>query len=148
EILAIAARQAAWRGVAGEGPTELAGAILRIANDADAIETSGITGEAMVKLIRQRGQHAPAVIDALEAAVGNVASTYIAEIPLIGLRAGMVLAEDIHLNGALLVSRGYVVAPSFLERTRHFQVGAVKEPIRILVTQEAGSDKRGGAISK
>lgn len=148
EILAIAARQAAWSGVAGQGPTELAGAILRISNDADAIETSGMTGDAVVKLIRQRGNHAPAVIDALEATIGNVTSTYIAEIPLIGLRAGMVLAEDIHLNGALLVSRGYVVAPSFLERTRHFQVGAVKEPIRILVTQDSGADKRGGTTSK
>jgi hypothetical protein len=139
EILAIAARQAAWSGVAGESQTEIAGAILRIANDADAIETSGVTGEAMVKLLRQRGGHCSKLIDALEVVVGSVATTYIAELPLIGLKVGMVLAEDIFLNGALLVSRGYVVAGSFLERTRHFQVGAVKEPIRILVTKDATS---------
>ena len=148
EILAIAARQAAWSGVAGEGPTELAGAILRVANDADAIETSGLTGEAMVERLRQRGGHPPKLIDALEAVIGDVATTYIAEIPLIGLKAGMVLADDIHLNGSLLVSRGYVVAPSFLERTRNFQVGAIKEPIRILVTKDRPVDRRGGAISK
>lgn len=140
EILAISARQAAWSGVAGESPTEIAGAILRIANDADAIETSGVTGEAMVKLLRQRGGYSPKLIDALEVVVGSVASTYIAELPLIGLKVGMVLAEDIFLNGALLVSHGYVISASFLERTRHFKVGAVKEPIRILVAN--------GAISK
>jgi response regulator RpfG family c-di-GMP phosphodiesterase len=139
EIVGIAARQAQWSGVAGESATEIAGAILWIANDADAIETSGVTGEAMVKLLRQRGRHCPKVVDALEVVVGSVASTYIAELPLIGLKVGMVLADDIFLNGALLVSRGYVVAASFLERTRHFQVGAVKEPIRILVDKSATS---------
>ncbi|MEO6777453.1 MAG: response regulator [Kofleriaceae bacterium] len=148
EILAIVARQAAWSGVAGEGPIELAGAILRIANDADAIETSGVTGEAMVALIRQHGGHPPKLVDALEVVVGGVATTYIAELPLIGLKAGMVLAEDIFLNGALLVSRGYVIAASFLERTLHFKVGAIKEPIRILMTKEAAVDRREGAISK
>jgi FixJ family two-component response regulator len=142
-ILAVAARQAAWSGVAGEGPTELAGAILRLANDADAIETSGITGAFMVKLLRQRGGHPPYLVDAFETLVGEESSTHhIVELPLAALRVGMVVAEDIHLNDTLLVSRGYMVTASFLERARHFAEGAVREPIRVLMMTEPGVDLR------
>ncbi len=70
-ILDCAARQAAWSGVAGEGKTELAGAILRLANDADAVETSGVQGMKMVKLLRQRGGHAATLVDMLEKIIGR-----------------------------------------------------------------------------
>ncbi|MEO8846132.1 MAG: response regulator [Kofleriaceae bacterium] len=142
-ILAVAARQAAWSGVAGEGPTELAGAILRLANDADAIETSGMTGAFMVKLLRQRGGHPPYLLDAFETLLGEESSTHrIVELALSALRVGMVVAEDILLNGTLLVSRGYTVTASFLERARHFAEGAVREPIRVLMMTDAGVDQR------
>jgi FixJ family two-component response regulator len=146
-ILTVAARQAAWSGVAGEGPTELAGAILRLANDADAIETSGFAGASMIQLLRQRGGHPPYLVDAFETLVGHASSTqHIVELPLSALKPGMVVAEDIFLNGALLVSRGYTVTGSFLERARHFAVGAVKEPIRMLMTNE--TDLRASGMSK
>lgn len=148
-ILAVAARQAAWSGVAGEGPTELAGAILRLANDADAIETSGFVGAPMVQLLRQRGGHPPYLVDAFETLVGDESSRqHIVELPLSALKPGMVVAEDIFLNGALLVSHGYKVTGSFLERARHFAVGAVKEPIRMLMTTDAGADLRASGMSK
>jgi CheY-like chemotaxis protein len=148
-ILSCAARQATWSGVTGEGPTELAGAILRLANEADAIETSGVQGVRMVKLVRTRGGHPAKLVDALETLVGQATSTlYVAEIPLSGLKIGMILAEDIFLNGALLVSRGYAVTGSFLERTRHFAHGAVKEPIRILLSADSGAELRTGGLSK
>lgn len=142
-ILGVAARQAAWSGVAGEGPTELAGAILRLANDADAIETSGVTGSFMVRLLRQRGGHPPYLVDAFETLVGEESSTHhIVELPLSALRVGMVVAEDIFLNDTLLVSRGYTVTASFLERARHFAEGAVREPIRMVMMTEPGVDLR------
>ena len=148
-ILTVAARQAAWSGVAGEGPTELAGAILRLANDADGIETSGFAGASMIQLLRQRGGHPPYLVDAFETLVGHAHSTqHVVELPLSALKPGMVVAEDIFLNGALLVSRGYTVTGSFLERARHFAVGAVKEPIRMLMTTETGADLRASGMSK
>ena len=148
EILTIAARQAAWSGVGGASGSELAGAVVRIANEADAVETSGLVGEAMIEVMRQRNHHCPRVLDALEAEVGTGASTYITEIPLASVKPGMVLADDLHVNGALLVSRGYVVAASFLERIRHFQAGAVPQSVRIVVTRDSGADRRGSAMSK
>ncbi len=148
-ILDVAARQSAWSGVAGGGKTELAGAILRLANEADAIETSGVAGMRMVKLLRTKPGHSVQLLDMLEKIIGRATSSlFIAELPLAGLRSGMVIAEDIFLNGALLVSRGYSITPSFLERARHFAKGAVKEPIRILMTNDEAQDQRAGGISK
>ncbi|HEY0253098.1 MAG TPA: response regulator [Kofleriaceae bacterium] len=149
EILTVAARQTAWSGVSGEGAIEMAGAILRLASDADAVETSGVQGVKMVKLLRQRGGHAPKLIDALETLVGRATSSlYIVELPLAGLKPGMVLADDVFLNGALLVSRGFTVTGTFLERTKHFAKGAVKEPLRILMSADGAADLRTGTTSK
>jgi CheY-like chemotaxis protein len=146
-ILAAATRQATWSGVAGEGPIELAGSILRLANDADAIEQGGVTGEPMVDLLRHRGGHSAPLLDALQILVDDASCATVLEIPLHGLRAGMVIDEDLYLNGALLVSRGYAVTQSFVERIRHFAKGAVKEQVRIL-TQGVNVDQPRGAISK
>ncbi|MFT3694238.1 MAG: response regulator [Kofleriaceae bacterium] len=149
EILNVSARQAAWNGVAGEGAVELAGSILRLACDADAIETSGVHGVKMVKLLRQRGGYLPRLIDALELLVGRATSSlYIVELPLAGLKTGMVLADDLFLNGALLVSRGFSVTGAFLERTKHFAKGAVKEPVRVLMSADGVADQRTGTTSK
>lgn len=149
EILNVAARQAAWNGVAGEGAVELAGAILRLAADADAIETSGVHGVKMVKLLRQRGGYNLKLIEALEVLVGRATSSlYIVELPLLGLRPGMVLADDVFLNGALLVSRGFSVTSAFLERAKHFATGAVKEPLRVLMSTDGTADQRAGTTSK
>jgi len=146
-ILSAATRQATWSGVAGEGPIELAGSILRLANDADAIEQGGVSGEPMVELLRRRGGHAAPLLDALEILVDDASYATVVEVPLLGLRVGMIIDEDLHLNGALLVSRGYAVTQSFVERVRHFAHGAVKETVRIL-TQGAHADQPRSATSK
>jgi CheY-like chemotaxis protein len=139
-ILEAATRQSNWSGFAGEGSVELAGAILRLANEVDAIETTGVGGMHVVKLLRTRGGHPAQLLDALQVLVAQSTSNYIVELPLAALRGGMVVADDLFLNGALLVARGYVVTASFLERARHFAKGAVKEPIRILMTERDGAD--------
>jgi len=56
------------------------------------------------------------------------------ELPISGLRVGMVVAEDLKMvNGALLVARGFEVTESFVERARNFRPGSVKEPVRVIV---------------
>jgi len=149
EILTVAARQSAWSGVVGEGPAELAGAILRLANDVDAIESSGLKGSTMLELVRKRGGYSPTLFDALDGVIGKATtSQYVVELTRAHLKPGMVVAEDIQMNGTLLVARGYVVTPSFLERVNQYVVGAIREPIRILMTADVSVDQRAGGTSK
>jgi hypothetical protein len=56
------------------------------------------------------------------------------ELPIAGLRVGMIFAEDIRTqSGTLLVARGFEVTGSFIERTKNFRAGTVKEPMRVIV---------------
>lgn len=60
------------------------------------------------------------------------------ELPLAGLRVGMVLAQDIKMqSGTLLVARGFEVTMGLLERMRNFGPGSVREPIRVVVSRKA-----------
>jgi len=111
--------------------------ILRLALEFDRLETSGLSRlAALDKLRRRHGAQDPLIV-ALDACRGSaVPQQLVRDIPLGRLREGMELAEDLKTTtGLLLVTRGYVVTADFLERSRHFRSGYLREPIRVLVTE-------------
>jgi hypothetical protein len=83
----------------------------------------------------REGAYDPAVLQAFVRLRGSAAaSQHVQEIPLRLLRIGMVLAEDMRTKtGLLLVTRGFEVTPSFLEKTWNLREGYVKEPLLVVV---------------
>ncbi|MES1157760.1 MAG: HD domain-containing phosphohydrolase [Haliangium ochraceum] len=113
--------------------------VLRVAVDFDVLEAQGSSDSLAVDTIRGRAdRYDPEVIRALVAVkAGTGARATVREIPLTALRVGMVCADDVKmLTGTLLVTRGYEVTPSFLERIRNFRGGTVKEPLRVIVPKD------------
>lgn len=146
---------AATHRMTDESPVELAGAILRLANDADAIEQRGVTGQPMMAALRHQGGHPAKLVTTLQTLIDDANADTVIDLPLDDLKVGMKIDEDLFLNGALLVSRGYVVTSSFLARVRHFAAGAVKDYVRVRTqahtqahTQAMNGDQPRGAISK
>ncbi len=110
--------------------------ILRVAIDLDALEAQGLDTAMVLDTLRGRAERYDGeVLNTLLAHRGSSAPMQsIRELPLSGLRSGMVLAEDLKLlNGALLVARGFEVTESFVEKARNFRPGSVKEPVRVIV---------------
>lgn len=111
--------------------------ILRVAIDFDALEAQGASTTLALDTMRGRNdKYDPGVITAL-AGLKGTAAVYdeVRELPLSGLRVGMVLAEDVKMLGgsSLLVARGFEVTEGFVERVRNFRPGTVKEPVRVIV---------------
>jgi response regulator RpfG family c-di-GMP phosphodiesterase len=124
---------------------ELGARLLRVAVDFDVLEMQGVAPALCIDTMRGRGdRYDPAVLEAFAGHFGTstVGQDLVRELPLSGLKAGMVFVEDLRLtNGALLCARGYEVNASFLERARNFRPGSVKEPIRVLVRGSATSGR-------
>jgi response regulator RpfG family c-di-GMP phosphodiesterase len=116
-----------------DDPALLGGAILRVANDADAIEQAGTAGHAIVDIMRGRDKYDMRVLDALDALFGARApETRVVEILLAKLKPGMVTVDDIMMNGTLLIARGYEITRSFIARVQNYPLGAIREPLRVL----------------
>jgi hypothetical protein len=119
---------------------DLGAQILRVALDYDVLEAQGNTDSLVVDTMRGRAdRYDPEVLAALVALRGgSTPRAEVREVPLSGLRVGMVCADDVKmLNGTLLVARGYEVTASLLERIRNFRGGTVKEPLRVIVPKPA-----------
>lgn len=135
-------RAAASGGGAGAGVTERerqeierAAKLFRIVVDYDALEAEGVpTARALDTLRGRAGRYDAAALDALAGACGGRGPAEdVRELPLAGLRTGMVLAEDVRsTTGVLLAARGYEITASFVERVANFH-GTVREPIRVVV---------------
>ena len=135
-ILAGAAR--AGGRDAGDGSLVARGvAMLRIAIDFDLLEQQGSAAAVALATLRGRkDRYDEALLEAF--ASGRAESgprQEVREVTVGGLAVGMVLAEDVlTTSGALLVARGYELSWSLLARLRDFRPGAVREPIRVIVT--------------
>jgi response regulator RpfG family c-di-GMP phosphodiesterase len=114
--------------------------ILRIALDHDVLETQlGDVGLAL-SAMHGRGQvYDPKLLAAFERVVGgNVRKRKVREIPLEGLRSGMILAADVRGHaGALLIARGHTATDQLIVRLSNLRVGSVREPLMI-ADEEAG----------
>jgi response regulator RpfG family c-di-GMP phosphodiesterase len=109
--------------------------VLRIAEDYEQLESSGIPLQLVLDTLRGRkGMYAPDVLRELVRIKSAVTTHEVREIPLSALRVGMVLAQDVRTkSGALLVTRGHEVTQSFLARVRGFRDGQVDEPLRVVI---------------
>ena len=110
---------------------------LKAVLDLDVLETQGLPAQEAIEVLRGReGGYDPKIIGALACIRGNSLRTAnVKELPLDGLRLGMVFAEDVTTpTGLLLVAKGQEVTPGLLERIRNFSISlGVKEPIRAIV---------------
>jgi response regulator RpfG family c-di-GMP phosphodiesterase len=106
--------------------------MLRIAVDLDDLETAGHPApQALSALSQREGVYDPALLEALAEVVGQEARSELREVPLAGLKPGMVLAADLFSKaGVLLVARGYTVSTGLVERLKNLGQG-VREPIRV-----------------
>jgi response regulator RpfG family c-di-GMP phosphodiesterase len=114
----------------------VAASILGIAVEFDELESRGLSAQlALDTVLGREGAHDPAIMQAFARLRGSVAAgQHVQEIPLRSLRIGMVLAEDMRTKtGLLLVTRGFEVTPSFLEKTSNLREGYVKEPVLVIV---------------
>jgi CheY-like chemotaxis protein len=108
---------------------------LRVALDFDLLETQGSSAAFAVDTLRGRGDLYDQTVVAALASLRSSGSFQrdVRELPLSALQVGMIFAEDVRMvAGTLLVARGYEVTNGFLERTRHFSKGSVKEPLRVI----------------
>jgi CheY-like chemotaxis protein len=116
---------------------ELGAHLLRVAIDIEAIESArGDHGSPMSVLLSRTDLYDPEVIEAVERLYRDAApGVVIRAVSVVGLRAGMTLAEDVRLaNGTLLVARGYEVTESFIERIKNFPPGTFAGEFRVVTS--------------
>jgi CheY-like chemotaxis protein len=118
--------------------------ILCIASDYDTLEAQGLAADIAIGTLRGReGRYDPSILDIFARTRGAAAlTTEIRELPLRAIRPGMVLLEDLYLNGTLEASRGYEITERFVERAQNWRKGTVNEPIRVIVPRKP--DPRAG----
>ncbi len=123
-------------GERGAGPLLPLGArILRIALDYDALDAElGDHGLAL-STMHGRGQtYDPDLLAAFERVIGdNVPTPRVREIPVGGLRAGMMFAGDVRSEtGALLIARGNTATDQLITRLRNLRTASVRQPLMIV----------------
>lgn len=118
--------------------TPIGADILRIAFDYEQLDSSGVTDTVALGALRGRGSYDPRLLDQFGQAVGVGRRTpTVRELPLAGLRTGMVLADDLRsLTGGLLVARGHTVTDQLLDRLDNLRAG-VREPVRVIDSDPA-----------
>ncbi len=142
EIRAILARsREPFKAPASTAPSEpdvieRGAQLLKVAQDFDELLSRGTAPDIALDVLRGRAaRYDPDVLEALRGVQGDwTTREVVQEVPLSGLRAGMIVADDLRLStGSLLVTRGYEITEGFLGRVRNFARGAVKEPVRVVV---------------
>lgn len=124
--------------VAGE-EIPLGSRILRVLLDLGQLEATGRLRNDAVHVLRQRsGQYDPRILEAvaqIESAPGKAEKVRKPpkSIPFVKLHQGHLLREDVlSKNGQVLISAGFVVSATMLERLRNFyQMDELIEPIVI-----------------
>ena len=85
----------------------------------------------------------PDLLALLEAVVGaDTKDLRVTEIPLLGLRAGMMLVEDVRsVAGPLLIARGHVATEQLVTRLWNLGEGYVREPLLVAEALRAVPDR-------
>jgi response regulator RpfG family c-di-GMP phosphodiesterase len=109
--------------------------MLRIAIDYDDLLARGNAPAMAVATMRGRDAYNTEVLDALAGtAASGAAVDEVHELPLSGLREGMIVADDLQMaSGTLLVARGYEITAGFVERAKNFGPNTVKGPVRVII---------------
>jgi len=106
--------------------------ILRLVGDYDRLQASGLpAAEAMGLMAQREGLYDPNLFEGFRAMIGN-RTEQVRELPLFGLRPGMVFVDDVRSRGGtLIVARGHAVTQGLIERMKNFG-GQIKEPLRVV----------------
>ena len=110
--------------------------ILRVAADFDELDTGGASPLAAFDQLRARaGVYDPDVLGALARMhEGRKLVDTVQEVPVAGLREGMVVAADVRTKGgALLVARGHAVTTGLVARLANFAGELSIKTVRVLV---------------
>jgi response regulator RpfG family c-di-GMP phosphodiesterase len=121
--------------------TPLGALILKIAIEFDELESRGFSIQLALDTMRGREDaYDPTILESFVRLKGAATKRQeIKEISLCAVRVGMVFAEDVRTKtGVLLVTRGYEVTPSFIERARNFREDFVNELVRVVVITGKG----------
>lgn len=123
-------------GVARLAELRLLAAVLRVADEFDALLSRGLLrAEALGWLRNESLPGESLLVDRLAGLqAGQDARVEVRSLPLPRLRVGMVIAEAVYTTaGQLLVNRDFEITESFLERMRNFRRGLVREPIQVIL---------------
>ena len=107
---------------------------MRIAIDYDALEARGCTSDVALATLRGRADaYDPDLLALLERVVGSdTKDLRVREIPLVGLRAGMMLVDDVRsVAGPLLIARGHIATEQLVTRLWNLGEGHVREPLLV-----------------
>ncbi|HPF34385.1 MAG TPA: response regulator [Candidatus Krumholzibacteria bacterium] len=118
--------------------------ILRAVCDFDDLESSGMAPSLALDTLRNReGEYDPVVLAAFTDLLGDAGRRReVREVTLAQVRQGMVFIEDVRTKtGALLVARGFVVTPGFLQKARNFAKDLVPGMLKVLVRVEQEAEQ-------
>ena len=115
-------------------------AVLMSVLEFDALTSTGESAETAIATLRARlgAKHAPLIahLAALQNTVDS--GTQLREIRLRDVVPGMILMDDLRTDlGTLLVSSGYEVSQSFVDRMRNFGPGLLEERVRVRISRTA-----------
>jgi response regulator RpfG family c-di-GMP phosphodiesterase len=110
--------------------------ILRIALDYDELEGRGTDEGVVLAVMRGRERvYDPDLLQRFGRIVAGetgIENSKVAQISLLGLRAGMFLADDVRAsNGALLIARGHTATEQLITRLWNLAPGSVREPLLV-----------------
>jgi CheY-like chemotaxis protein len=115
--------------------------MLRLAMEAERLETQGLPSRAVVETLEASGEYSAAMLRALKATQveqGELLTR--AEIPLNALAGGMILDQDVvTIRQILIAPRGCEVTPSFLEHLRYFAKQLPQSRIAVLLDSSAAA---------
>ena len=118
-----------------DGPPPLGARVLRLAVDFDALEAHGADPAVVIASMRSRKhEYDPRLMDAFARLVCDPHDLRrVKQIPLLGLRAGMMLADDVRAsNGNLLIARGHTATEQLVTRLWNLTATAVREPLMVI----------------
>jgi response regulator RpfG family c-di-GMP phosphodiesterase len=114
--------------------------VLKIVLEFDALTSRGENADTAIATLRARSGPKNAAMLAHLAALQGAADSgpQLREIRLREVVPGMVLMDDLRTDlGTLLVSRGYEISQSFIDRMRNFGPGLLEERVRVQVNRTA-----------
>lgn len=114
-----------------DSAVSLGARMLRVATDLDTLEAGGVArADALVVLAREDGRYDPELLAALDPLAGPGRELGPRAITTDELSVGLTIHQDVvDGDGRLIMSRGYVVTESLLDRLQNWRGPAIQEPI-------------------
>lgn len=122
-----------------EESVPLEASILQVVLSFDLLESRGKGKAKALQALKEHPlRYDPAVLAALEKALGDEAKFVARSLGVRELRPSMIFSEDVmNAQGQILISRGQEASPVLLERLRKYaEVARIREPIRVFVPVE------------